>query len=120
MFENNMSEKIYCTYCGAKNVSNNVFCENCGQSFEDKPKSTQRQRADSRSTQYQPYQQTQVSSNQSSISGPYDAVPGQPNPYNPPQRRGMPGFVKILLILFFLGIPFLFFLFFYVFARFPF
>lgn len=108
-----MTEDKYCTFCGAKNVSGNVFCENCGQSFEE-------QKDRSQQPSFQPYQPAQSQSTRTSISGSYDAVPGQQNPYVPHQRQGMPTFVKVILSIFFMIIPLLFFLFFYVFQEFPF
>lgn len=114
-----MTKDKYCTYCGAKNVSGNVFCENCGQSI-DEQQSSREKRTPSHQAQYQPYQPTQAQSDRTSISGSYDAVPGQASPYLPQQRRGMPVFVKVLMSIFFLVIPLLFFLFFYVFQDFGF
>jgi len=100
-------------------VSGNIFCENCGQSF-DEQQSSPKQRTDSQQTSYQPYRPTQAQSERTSISGSYDAVPRQTSPYIPQQRRGMPVFVKVLMSIFFLIIPILFFLFFYVFQDFGF
>ena len=115
-----MTKEKYCTYCGAKNVSGNVFCENCGQSFDDQKNSQRKTSVYSTQSRYQPYQTTQSTDSQTSISGSFDAVPGQESPYLPHQRRGMPTFVKVLMSIFFMVIPLLFFLFFYVFRDFGF
>ena len=117
-----MTKDKYCTYCGAKNVSGNEFCENCGQPFENSQGVLEKQGVSAQVSyqKYQPYQSTQSQSEQTSISGSYDAVPGQSNPYLPQQRRGMPVFVKVIMSIFFLAIPLLFFLFFYVFQDFGF
>ena len=102
---------VFCQFCGAQNNSNNRFCENCGQSLGESSSSQQYQ-SQSQPTYvqqqgYQPYQpyQTQHPQQGRSISGSYDAVPGQPYGYPPIKRGGVPNWVKVLLILAFFGIP---------------
>jgi len=107
-----MSNGKFCTYCGAKNDDSNQFCENCGQGFDDVRTSPPPKQA---SSQYVPYQQSRTQDSSSSMSGSYDVLPRTQQPYTP-QRQGLPTAVKVLLILFFFGIPFVFFLIFFVFG----
>ena len=107
-----MSNGKFCTYCGAKNAENNQFCENCGQTFDEVNSVSSPQQT---SSQFTPYQQTRTQDSQSSMSGSYDVLPGAQQPYTP-QRQGLPTVVKVLLFLFFFGLPFMFFLIFFVFG----
>ncbi|MHA1200658.1 MAG: zinc-ribbon domain-containing protein [Candidatus Heimdallarchaeaceae archaeon] len=101
---------MFCQFCGARNTSNNRFCENCGQSLVEtttpQPR-PQPQPAPVRQRGYQPYQQ-QPSQQGRSITGSYDAVPGQQYPYQPTKPKGVPNWVKVLIVLFFFGLPVLF------------
>ncbi|MHA2309502.1 MAG: zinc-ribbon domain-containing protein [Candidatus Heimdallarchaeaceae archaeon] len=107
-----MSNGKFCTYCGAKNVENNQFCENCGQSFDDVKTSSPPQQTTS---QFTPYGQSSSDDSRTSMSGSYDVLPGK-HQHQTPQRQGLPTAVKVLMILFFFGLPFIFFLIFFVFS----
>ena len=111
--ERNMSF-MFCQFCGARNKSDNKFCENCGQTMKDDHKSTQIQ-AQPANVQYSGYQkyQSQQAQQVTSISGSYDAVPGQQYPYPPKKRNRMPTWVKVLIIVGFIGPPLIFFIIFF-------
>jgi len=110
---------IFCQFCGARNNTENRFCENCGQALTDSSQSSQPQPTYSQPTStqtyqpYQPYQQNQQSQQGRSISGSYDAVPGQQYAYPPQKPRGVPNWVKVLIILAFFAIPGIFIAIFY-------
>jgi uncharacterized membrane protein YvbJ len=106
-----MSNDKFCSYCGAKNPSDNRFCQNCGQSID---RGVQSQQETDSNIQYAPYQQTGVDDQRVSISGSYDAVPGAQTPYQQ-RKRGLPGFAKGLLAFIFFFIPFILFMIFFVF-----
>ena len=105
--ERNMSY-IFCQFCGAQNKTNNKFCENCGQTLVEPANSQQYQQPTQptivQQQGYQPYQ-AQHPQQGRSISGSYDAVPGQQYAYPPKKPSGVPNWVKVLLILAFFGIP---------------
>ena len=108
---------IFCEFCGAQNKSTNKYCENCGKNLAEPTSSPQQQapyqfQAQPASVQqqgYQPYQpyQQQPPQQGRSMSGSYDAVPGQPYPYPPKKPGGVPGWVKVLIAVAFFGIPIL-------------
>ena len=103
---------LFCQFCGAKNVSENRFCENCGQQISaqaEPPANQPYQPVQSQAGPYQPYQPQQQGQQRTSMSGSYDAVPGQQYGYPPHKRRGMSPAVKVLLIIFFLVLPAVFF-----------
>ncbi|MCE7741696.1 MAG: zinc ribbon domain-containing protein [Candidatus Heimdallarchaeota archaeon] len=99
---------MFCQFCGARNKANNKFCENCGQGLaETSGPQPQPQPAYVQQGGYQPYQPSQSQQGRS-ISGSYDAVPGQVYPYHPKKPKGVPNWVKVLIVLFFFGLPVLF------------
>jgi hypothetical protein len=101
-----MSQANFCEYCGAKNRPDNRFCESCGQALVDSSDPTPQT-----SSQYAPYQSSRTNV---STSGSYDALPSQQSPYLPQKKPGLPGIVKALILIFFIGIPGFFFLIFFV------
>jgi len=101
-----MSQDKFCEYCGAKNKQDNRFCESCGQALIDSSEYTQQV-----SSQYAPHQSSRTNV---STSGSLDALPGQQTPYMQHKKPGLPGIIKALIIIFFIGIPGFFFLIFFV------
>jgi len=108
---------IFCEFCGARNNSQNRFCENCGQNITENGnvphQQPQARPANVQHQGYQPYQPYQAQQPQQpqqgrSISGSYDAVPGQIYPYQPKKPGGVPNWVKVVIALFFFGLPVLF------------
>ncbi len=109
--ENQMSDYIYCSFCGARNHSSNKFCENCGDNMLKATSSTQKESVTppSQESRNVTYQQVRGPSTYKPtnppMSGSYDALP-RTRPYNQNQNRsGFPKGLKIFLLLFFFGIP---------------